>query len=123
MAESTSVTASEVPPWDEAQYRSALAHLEGLSKQLSALRPTIPSLISPLVRPHANRTASFLKIKKAATNATNDLKDFRDNWQGERTQELLARARESEKKDGDLGPAREVRAWGWREDVDRRAVD
>lgn len=44
------------------------------------------------------------------------MKEFREAWLGDRTQEILDRAKESEARDADLGPAREVKGLGWVED-------
>ncbi|KAI4724713.1 hypothetical protein E4T49_07556 [Aureobasidium sp. EXF-10728] len=99
--------------WTEAQYEAALAQLEALADKLTALRTTIPAIISPLTRPATTKPAAFAGLKKAAIGAVTGVQDLRREWESDGMQELLKRAKESYEKDEQLGPAREVPAWGW----------
>lgn len=60
-----------------------------------------------------SKSQAFVEIKKAAVSTKSNLREFREDWQSERTREILERARESESRDADLGPAREVGVYGW----------
>jgi hypothetical protein len=118
--------------WTEAQYEAALAQLEALTDkvptqslhspttnntddptQLTALRTTIPSIVSPLTRPSTTKPAAFAGLKKAAVGAVTGVQDLRREWESDGVQDLLKRSKTSYEKNGDLGPAAEVPAWGW----------
>ncbi|CAD0114358.1 unnamed protein product [Aureobasidium uvarum] len=119
--------------WTEAQYEAALAQLEALTDkvaipiqslitnktltnntpQLTALRTTIPAIISPLTRSATTKLAAFAGLKKAAVGAVTGVQDLRREWESDGMQDLLKRTKESYEKDADLGPAKEVPAWGW----------
>jgi hypothetical protein len=55
----------------------------------------------------------FAEIKGAAVQSTLSVKQLREEWLSEQTQQLFSRARESKERDGDLGRATEVARWGW----------
>jgi hypothetical protein len=55
----------------------------------------------------------FADVRDAAIHSSKDLKLFRDNWDSEQTREVLARAKASNERDGDLSRAREVKGYGW----------
>ncbi|KAH0286027.1 hypothetical protein M436DRAFT_66757 [Aureobasidium namibiae CBS 147.97] len=120
--------------WTEAEYEAALAKLEALTDkvrraihvlhpsttsrtddptQLTALRTTIPSIVSPLTRPATSKPAAFAGLKKAAIGAVTGVRDLRTEWESNGVQDLLKRSQASYEKDGNLGPAVEVPAWGW----------
>nr|POE50457.1 hypothetical protein CFP56_79587 [Quercus suber] len=107
---------SEDPAWEGSQYETALAHFERLQHQIDNLRSTIPSIISPLLRPSPTKAQMFADIKKSAVQATDDVKGFRESWMGDQTQDLLRRATVSLEGDGDLEAASGVQRYGW---VDR----
>jgi hypothetical protein len=117
--------------WTEAQYEAALAQLEALTDkvtfpstyssqnntdtptQLTALRTTIPSIISPLTRPATTKTAAFTGLKKAAIGAVTGVQDLKREWESDGVQDLLKRSQTSYEKDGDLKLAAKIPAWGW----------
>mgnify|MGYP000965543246 CR=1 FL=1 len=118
--------------WTEAKYEAALAQLEALTDkvpvrpllgssqprltiqmQLTALRTTIPSIISPLTRPTTSKPAAFAGLKKSAIGAVSGVQDLRKEWESDDTQDLLKRSKISYDKDSNLEPAAEVPAWGW----------
>lgn len=45
--------------------------------------------------------------------AVTDVKDFRATWEGQQTQEILARARESREQNKDLSAGSRVPIYGW----------
>ncbi|KAH0161291.1 hypothetical protein KCU67_g6391, partial [Aureobasidium melanogenum] len=100
-------------PWTEAQYEAALARLEALTDKLTALRTTIPNIISPLTRPATTKPTAFAGLKKAAIGAVTGVQDLRREWESDGMQDMLKRTKESYEKDPNLGPAAEVPAWGW----------
>ncbi|KAI5269478.1 hypothetical protein E4T47_07059 [Aureobasidium subglaciale] len=104
--------------WTEEQYEAALAKLELLTDQVTALRTTIPAIISPLTRPATSKPAAFAGLKKAATGAVIGVQDLRREWLSDGVQEILKRGRESYEKDGDLEKASEVPVWGWVKEKD-----
>lgn len=77
------------------------------------MRTTIPSIVSPLTRPATSKPAAFAGLKKAAIGAVTGVRDLRTEWESNGVQELLKRSQSSYEKDGNLGPAAEVPAWGW----------
>lgn len=81
--------------------------------QLTALRTTIPSIVAPLTRPATSKPAAFAGLKKAAIGAVTGVRDLRTEWESNGVQDLLKRSQASYEKDGNLGPAAEVPAWGW----------
>ncbi|GAB7350596.1 hypothetical protein MBLNU459_g1165t1 [Dothideomycetes sp. NU459] len=106
---------TDSPPdvWTEEQYEASLAHLEALQDQLMALRTTIPSLYGPLIRPNTTKSEAFGVLKKAAVAAVADVKDFRSQWQSQQTQQILARAKESDARDHDLSAGQDIPIYGW----------
>lgn len=60
----------------------------------------------------------FGEVKKSAVTSTNQLTAFRDNWHSEQTQQIFAKAQESQEKDADLSKANEVARFGWASDDD-----
>jgi hypothetical protein len=125
--------------WTEAQYEAALAQLEALTDkvpilfllplianntddptQLTALRTTIPSIISPLTRPSTTKPAAFAGLKKAAVGAVTGVQDLRKEWESDGVQDLLKRSKTSYDKNTDLGLAVEVPAWGWVKEGDKQ---
>lgn len=46
-------------------------------------------------------------------SAVGDVSAFRTQWEGEATQDILTRAKESVAKDGDLSAGRDVPVYGW----------
>ena len=48
-----------------------------------------------------------MEIKKAAVESDAGVKKLKEDWTDEKTKEILTRARDSEKKDPDLGRSRE----------------
>ncbi|KAK6003507.1 hypothetical protein QM012_009278 [Aureobasidium pullulans] len=107
-------------PWTEAQYEAALAQLEALTDKLTALRTTIPNIISPLTRPATTKPAAFAGLKKAAIGAVTGVQDLRREWESDGLQDILKRTKESYEKDSNLGPAAEVPAWGWVKEGDEK---
>lgn len=57
----------------------------------------------------------FASIRKAAVTTTDDMKALRDKWSSEQTQQLFAKARESERADADLSKAWDLPRYGWAE--------
>lgn len=86
-----------------------------------ALRSTIPSLVTPLLKRDVTREEIFIALRKAAVKATDDVKSFREQWEGERMKGVLKRAGDSREKDGDLSAQKEVKRWGWAEEEERGA--
>lgn len=80
-----------------------------------ALRATIPSLISPLARPNTTKAEAFGALKKSAVAAVTDVKAFRSQWSSQQTQQILARAKDSESQDHDLSAGRDIPVYGWTE--------
>ncbi|KAG9685607.1 hypothetical protein KCU95_g12218, partial [Aureobasidium melanogenum] len=99
-------------PWTEAQYEAALAQLEALTDKLTALRTTIPNMISPLTRPATIKPAAFAGLKKAAIGAVTGVQDLRREWESDGMQDMLKRTKESYEKDPNLKPAAEVQPGG-----------
>lgn len=116
MADAVSAPSKPAADWDEQQYRSALAQLERLDQQICTLRLAIPSIVGPLVLPTNHKAATFAQVKKAAINTRSDLKALRETWTSARSVEIMARAKESEAKNGDLSAARDVSADRWMEE-------
>ncbi|KAG9517645.1 hypothetical protein KCU99_g4906, partial [Aureobasidium melanogenum] len=110
-------------PWTEAQYEAALAQLEALTDKLTALRTTIPNIISPLTRPATTKPAAFAGLKKAAIGAVTGVQDLRREWESDGMQDMLKRTKESYEKDANLGPAAEVPAWGWVKEGEEKEDD
>ena len=81
--------------------------------QLDNLRSTIPSLVTPLVRPATSKVQLFADVRKSAIQSTDDLKAFREQWTSEQTQQLFARCKQSAEKDGDLSKSLYVSKYGW----------
>jgi hypothetical protein len=88
--------------------------------QLTALRTTIPSIVSPLTRPATTKPAAFAGLKKAAVGAVTGVQDLRREWESDGVQDLLKRSKTSYEKNTDLGLAAEVPAWGWVEEGDKQ---
>ncbi|RMY64568.1 hypothetical protein D0863_09734 [Hortaea werneckii] len=112
----------EQPAWNAPEYERALAYLDRLQEQidtilttaqLDSLRSAIPSQVAPLLRTGTPRHQMHQESYKAAMKSTEDLKDFKTDWNSEQTQQTFARARESVQKDGDLSKANEVAKYGW----------
>ena len=61
----------------------------------------------------------FAQVKKSAVITTSQLAAFRDDWNSEQTQQILATAQESEQKDPDLSKAEEVARFGWNDDYEK----
>lgn len=61
----------------------------------------------------------FAEVKKSAVTTTGQLAAFRDDWNSERTQQILAKAQESEQRDPDLSKAAEVPRFGWTESYEK----
>lgn len=61
----------------------------------------------------------FAEVKKSAVTTTGHLTAFRDNWNSEQTQQIFAKAQESEQKDSDLSKAEEVARFGWSEKAEK----
>lgn len=78
-----------------------------------ALRATIPSLIRPLTRPNTTKVEAFNGAKKAAVTAVTDVKSFRSQWRSQQTQQILAKARDSESRDHDLSAGKDIPVYGW----------
>nr|OQO15855.1 hypothetical protein B0A51_15275 [Rachicladosporium sp. CCFEE 5018] len=95
------------------QNESALADLERLQDQVDSLRSLLPSLIAPLTRAQSSKVQTFAELKKAAVSATTDLQTLRQTWTSERTQEVFAKAKESESSNDDLSREAEVTQYGW----------
>jgi len=95
------------------QHEAALAHLETLQDQLTALRTTLPSLLTPLTRPNTTKTEAFNGLKKAAVRAVSDVEAFRTRWETPQTQRILEQARESRERDGLLRAGDKVPVYGW----------
>jgi hypothetical protein len=91
--------------------------------QLTALRTTIPSIISPLTRPATTKPAAFAGLKKAAVGAVTGVQDLRREWESDGVQDLLKRSKTSYEKNGDLGLAAEVPAWGWVKEDGKKEED
>lgn len=81
--------------------------------QLTALRTTIPSIVSPLTRPATSKSAAFAGLKKAAVGAVTGVRDLKSEWESDGVQDLLKRSQTSFEKDADLEAAAEVPVWGW----------
>jgi hypothetical protein len=62
----------------------------------------------------------FAQVKKSAVTTTSQLAAFREDWNSEQTQQILAKALESEQKDPDLSKSGEVARFGWNEDLERQ---
>lgn len=77
------------------------------------MRATIPSIIRPLTRSNTTKTEAFNGIKKAAIGAVTDISTFRTQWEGSQTQQILAKAKESQAKDKDLSAGKDIPAYGW----------
>ncbi|KAM0720789.1 hypothetical protein Q7P37_003074 [Cladosporium fusiforme] len=103
------------------EHEKALQHLEQLQAQLDTLRSTVPNLVAPLIKAQNSNAQMFAEIKKSTTTSTTQLTSFRENWTSEQTQQLLAKAHESEQKDRDLSKGQEVPAFGWTENVEKQA--
>nr|POF03798.1 hypothetical protein CFP56_21554 [Quercus suber] len=101
------------PAWEGGQYEAALAHLERLQCQIDNMRSTIPSIISPLFQPSSTKAVMFIDLKKAAVQATDDLKRFRQTWKDENAQSYFRRATESLEKDSNLEVAKTLPRYGW----------
>lgn len=89
------------------------------SLQLDTLRSTVPTLVSPLIKPQTSKAQMFAEVKKSAVTTTGQLTAFRDNWNSEQTQQIFAKAQESEQKDSDLSKAEEVARFGWSEKAEK----
>lgn len=89
------------------------------SLQLDTLRSTVPTLVSPLIKPQTSKAQMFAEVKKSAVTTTSQLSAFRDDWNSEQTQQILTKAQESEQKDPDLSKAEEVARFGWNEDYEK----
>ncbi|THY88239.1 hypothetical protein D6C95_07124 [Aureobasidium pullulans] len=107
--------------WTEADYEAALAKLETLTDKVTALRTTIPGLISPLTRPATTKSAAFVGLKKAAIGAVTGVQDLRKEWESNDMQDLFKRTKESYGKDSDLAPAAEVSPWGWTKEDEEKS--
>ncbi|GAB7346241.1 hypothetical protein MBLNU457_4971t1 [Dothideomycetes sp. NU457] len=92
----TTSTDKPTTAWDEARYISSLAQLERLNNQLHTLRTAIPSM-----------------FRKAAVAASTDFNEFRERWQSDDVQAILAKSSESLDRDEDLSAARELEMNGW----------
>ncbi|KAK5018848.1 hypothetical protein LTR16_001089 [Cryomyces antarcticus] len=102
-------------PWGEEQYVAALARLERLQDQLTALRSTLPSLVQSLSVPQQSPEAVFRTWKKDASIAVEALRTFRAEWEGRRTRTVMDKVKENEKEQADMSMAWEVGAYGWNE--------
>jgi hypothetical protein len=61
----------------------------------------------------------FAQVKKSAVTTTSQLAAFREDWNSEQTQQILAKAQESEQKDPDLSKAEDVARFGWIKDYEK----
>ena len=84
-----------------------------MTPKLDSLRSTLPNLVSPLIKPQTSKAQLFADIKAAATASTGQLSTFRNDWNSEKTQQMITKARESEKKDPDLSKGQGVANFGW----------
>lgn len=57
----------------------------------------------------------FVAIKKAAVQSTDDVKAFRESWNGAKTQKLLRVAKASLETNADLQGAQGMQGYGWSE--------
>jgi hypothetical protein len=83
------------------------------------MRSTLPNLVQPLAKSQPSKAQLFAEIKKAAVTSTGQLKTFREDWSSEQTQQVFARARDSESKDGDLSARFGVPEFGWSEAAEK----
>ncbi|GAB7346242.1 hypothetical protein MBLNU457_4971t2 [Dothideomycetes sp. NU457] len=109
----TTSTDKPTTAWDEARYISSLAQLERLNNQLHTLRTAIPSMVNPLLAHQDGRSDTFVQFRKAAVAASTDFNEFRERWQSDDVQAILAKSSESLDRDEDLSAARELEMNGW----------
>lgn len=69
--------------------------------------------MSPLIKAHTSKAELFAEIKSTATESTGQLATFRNDWNSEKTEQIISKARESERKDPDLSKGQEVANFGW----------
>lgn len=79
------------------------------------MRSTLPAITSLLTRANMQRGEAYKLVVKEARRATEEVRAFREAWEGEGHQEVLVRARESRIRDADLSRQGEVREGEWRE--------
>lgn len=70
-------------------------------------------MIRPLAKPNTTKHDAFNGLKKAAIGATTDLGSFRTQWEGQQTQQILERAKESRSKDSNLSAGTDIPIYGW----------
>ncbi len=56
----------------------------------------------------------FAGVRKAAIKSADDMKDFRESWTSQQTQDLFARSRQSLSANSDLSKSAEVAKYGWK---------
>jgi hypothetical protein len=61
----------------------------------------------------------FAQVKKSAVTTTSQLAAFREDWNSEQTQNILAKAQESQQKDPDLSKSEGVPRFGWSENYEK----
>ena len=116
-----------------AALEASLAHLERLQtqvrhtsptchgvnaltiRQLDTLRSTVPSLVSPLIKPQSSKAQMFAEVKKSAVTTTSQLAAFRNDCNSVQTQQMFTKAQESEQRDPDLSKSEEIPRFGWSE--------
>lgn len=103
----------QLEEWSEAQYVSALAHLETLQSQLDDLRLLLPSIVHSLTTPYPDPQSMFQGVRGAILSGSRKLDVFRKTWDDGRTREVLARARGSWAGNADVSGAEGVPEWGW----------
>lgn len=76
-------------------------------------------MIEPMTRPVPGKDKARLvvQMKTAAVQAVDEVQALRNNWNSEQTQALIAKSRESFRKDGDLSKAADISRYGWAEDA------
>jgi hypothetical protein len=89
--------------------------------QLDSLRSTVPTLVSPLIRPQTSKAQMFAEVKNSAVTTASQLTAFRNDWNSEQTQQIFSKAQESAQKDPDLSKAEEVARFGWAERVEKES--
>ncbi|KAF2457739.1 hypothetical protein BDY21DRAFT_421088 [Lineolata rhizophorae] len=101
----------------EQQCIADLAHVEQLQEQINTLRRVLPKICLSLSHPGPTPAATWAEFERGTLAASRALNRFRSGSESGQTREVIAKARESRRRDPRLGKASKVRKFGWVEMV------
>ncbi|KAI9695261.1 MAG: hypothetical protein M1820_008780 [Bogoriella megaspora] len=105
---------SEFKPWNEAQCKAGLAHLEMLQFELQGLRKVIPDILDPLItKQQIGVRRRFAIFKHNSQDSYKRLDQFSNRRMSKTVKEIIDYTNGSEKHDDDLRKAFTLPEFGW----------